>query len=64
MYDKRMDLYDATKFENIRGIIRNSIDLHPDNIAFIIKETEGKVTVSLENEAGVPYAAVEFLEER
>lgn len=42
MYDKRMDLYDATKFENIRGIIRNSIDLHPDNIAFIIKETEGK----------------------
>lgn len=29
-----------------------------------VKETEGKVTVSLENEAGIPYAAVEFLEER
>lgn len=29
-----------------------------------VKAEEGKVTVSLENEAGMPYAAVEFLEER
>lgn len=29
-----------------------------------VKETEGKVTVSLENEAGMPYAIIEFLEER
>jgi len=42
MYDKRMNLYDATKFENIRGIIRNSMDQYADNNAFIIKETKGK----------------------
>ena len=42
MYDKRMNLYDATKFENIRGIIRNSMDQYEYNNAFIIKETKGK----------------------
>lgn len=44
MYDKRMNLYDATKFENIRGIIRNSMDKYADNNAFIIKEIDGKET--------------------
>ena len=35
-------IYDAKTFKNIREIINNSVELYPDNNAFIIKEKEGK----------------------
>ena len=38
MEDKRMNLYEATEFYNIREIIKNSVKKYPTNIAFIIKE--------------------------
>ena len=38
MEDKRMNLYEATEFYNIREIIKNSVKKYPTNIAFIMKE--------------------------
>ncbi len=35
-------IYDAKRFKNIREILNNSIELFPDNKAFIIKEKRGK----------------------
>ena len=35
-------IYDAKRFKNIREILNNSIELYPDNKAFIIKEKNGK----------------------
>ena len=35
-------IYDAKRFKNIREILNNSIELYPDNKAFIIKEKRGK----------------------
>lgn len=35
-------IYEAKQFKNIREIIDNSIDLYPNNTAFIIKQKEGK----------------------
>lgn len=35
-------IYDAKAFKNIRDIIDNSVELYPDNKAFIIKEKKGK----------------------
>ncbi len=42
MEDKRMNLYEAEEFEDIRAIIKNSVKKYPENKAFIIKEAEGK----------------------
>ena len=42
MEDKRMNIFQATEFENIRDIIKNSIEKYPNNNAFIIKEGSGK----------------------
>lgn len=42
MEDKRMNLYEAEEFENIREIIKNAVKKYSDNKAFIIKETNGK----------------------
>ncbi len=42
MEDKRMNIFEATEFENIRDIIKNSVKEYPENKAFILKETEGK----------------------
>ena len=42
MEDKRMNIFQATEFENIRDIIKNSIKKYPNNNAFIIKEGSGK----------------------
>lgn len=42
MEDKRMNIFEATEFENIRDIIKNSVHKYPDNKAFILKETNGK----------------------
>lgn len=35
-------IYEAKQFKNIREIIDNSVDLYPNNTAFIIKQKEGK----------------------
>lgn len=35
-------IYDAKEFKNVREIIDNSVDLYPNNNAFIIKEKQGK----------------------
>ena len=35
-------IYDAASFKNIREIINNSVELYPDNKAFIIKQKKGK----------------------
>ncbi len=40
MEDKRMNLYEATEFNNIREVINNAILQYPDNNAFIIKNKE------------------------
>ncbi len=40
MEDKRMNLYEAKEFDNIREIINNTVELYPDNNAFIIKKKE------------------------
>ncbi len=42
MIDKRMELYNAKEFGNIREVIKNAVKEHPDNNAFILKETNGK----------------------
>ncbi len=42
MIDKRMELYNAKEFGNIREIIKNAVKEYPDNNAFILKETNGK----------------------
>ena len=42
MEDKRMNIFDATEFENIRDIIKNAVKEHPNNKAFILKETTEK----------------------
>ena len=42
MIDKRMDIFEATEFENLKGVIKNSVEKYPNNNAFIIKEEEGK----------------------
>ncbi len=35
-------IYESKQFKNIREIIDNSVDLYPNNTAFIIKQKEGK----------------------
>ena len=35
-------IYDAKTFKNIREILNNSVELYPENNAFIIKEKKGK----------------------
>ena len=35
-------IYDSKTFKNIREILNNSVELYPDNKAFIIKEKKGK----------------------
>ena len=35
-------IYEAKEFKNIREVIDNSVNLYPNNKAFIIKEKEGK----------------------
>ena len=35
-------IYDSKRFENIREILNNAIELYPNNKAFIIKEKNGK----------------------
>lgn len=42
MEDKRMNLYEAEEFDNIREIIKNVVKKHSENKAFIIKETKGE----------------------
>lgn len=44
MEDKRMNLYEATEFNNLREVIKNAVNMHPDNKAFILKEIDGKNT--------------------
>ena len=42
MEDKRMYIYEATEFNNIREIIKNAVKKHPENKAFILKEKKDK----------------------
>ena len=42
MIDKRMELYNAKEFGNIREIIKNAVKEHPDNNAFILKKANEK----------------------
>ncbi|MBR3152449.1 MAG: AMP-binding protein [Clostridia bacterium] len=38
MIDKRMKVFEGTRFDNIRDVINNAIEKYPDNNAFIIKD--------------------------
>lgn len=42
MENKRMYIYEATEFNNIREIIKNAVKKHPENKAFILKEKKDK----------------------
>ena len=42
MEDKRMNIYEAKEFDNLREVIKNAVQEHPNNNAFIIKEVDGK----------------------
>ena len=42
MIDKRVNLYKAVEFENIRGVFKNAVEKYPDNNAFIIKDKNNK----------------------